>query len=176
VFRLRVTPKISIEDTLAVRNRKLLDTGFHNTSRSNAGTISYAFNERLSGFAGFSYDSFFATDSVTFLRGVAPLNTTWRDQTVNRVWQLGINAQPTRQLGVNFSGNFVRSTGLGEITNELPRFGPLTFPMATATLYYDVRRLGRLAVDLQRTYYYEQIVRGNDFSANLLTIRWTAVF
>jgi hypothetical protein len=176
VFRLRVTPKISIEDTLAVRNRKLLDTGFHNTSRSNAATISYAFNDRLSGFAGFSYDSFFATDSVTFLRGVAPLNTTWRDQTVNRVWQLGINAQPARQLGVSFSGNFVRSTGLGEITNELPRFGPLTFPMATATLYYDVRRLGRLAVDLQRTYYYEQIVRGNDFSANLLTIRWTAVF
>ena len=140
--------------------------------RGNAATISYALSDRLSVYAGFSYDSFFATDSVTFLRGTPPLNTVWRDQTVNRVWQLGINAQPMHRLGFNFSGDFVRSTGLGEITDELPRFGPLTFPMATATVHYDVPRLGRLAVDLQRTYYYEQIVRGNDFSANLLTIRW----
>jgi hypothetical protein len=31
-------------------------------------------------------------------------------------------------------------------------------------------------VDLQRTYYLEEIVRGNDFQANLLTIRWTKAF
>ncbi len=176
VFRYHVNPRISIEDTLAIRNQKLLDTSFRSTMRANASTISYALNERLSAFAGFSYDSFFATDSVTFLRGTPPLNTTWRDQTVNRVWQLGINAQPMHRLGFNFSGNFVRSTGLGEITDELPRFGPLTFPMGTATVRYDVPRLGRLAADLQRAYYHEQIVRGNDFSANLLTLRWTVVF
>jgi hypothetical protein len=176
VFRLRLTPKISIEDSLSVRNRKLLDTDFRNTMRSNATTISYALNERFSALAGFSYDSYFATDSVTFIRGVPPLNTVWRDQTVNRVWQLGINAQPTHRLGLNFSGDFVRSTGLGEISGELPRFGPLTFPMGTATVHYDVPRLGRLAVDLQRTYYYEQIVRGNDFSANLVTVRWGIPF
>jgi hypothetical protein len=144
--------------------------------RSNATTISYALNERFSALAGFSYDSYFATDSVTFIRGVPPLNTVWRDQTVNRVWQLGINAQATHRLGLSFSGDFVRSTGLGEISGELPRFGPLTFPMGTVTVHYDVPRLGRLAVDLQRTYYYEQIVRGNDFSANLVTVRWGIPF
>jgi hypothetical protein len=176
VFRLHVTPKVSIEDSLAVRNQKLLDTDFRSTIRSNATTISYALNERFSAFAGFSYDSFFATASVTFIRGIPPLNTTWRDQTVARVWQLGINAQPTHRLGLTFSGDFVRNTGVGEISGEFPRFGPLTFPMGTATLYYDVPRLGRLAIDLQRTYYHEQIVRGNDFSANLVTIRWGIPF
>jgi hypothetical protein len=176
VFRYRINSKLSIENNLAIRNRKLLNTDFHNTMRLNATTISYAMNERFSAFAGFSYDSFFATNSVTFLRGTPPLNTAWRDQTVNRLWQLGLSAQPTRRFGFSFSGNFVRSTGLGEITGELPRFGPLTFPMATATLHYDLQRAGRIAVDLQRCYYYEQIVRGNDFSANLLTLRWTAVF
>ncbi len=176
VFRYHVNSKLSIEDSLAIRNRKLLDTGFHNTMRANSTTISYALNVRFSVFAGFSYDSFFATDSVTFLRGTPPLNTAWRDQTVSRVWQLGINAQATRRLGLSFTGNFVRSTGLGEITGELPRFGPLTFPLGTATIHYDLPRLGRVALDVQRTYYYEQIVRGNDFSANLVTLRWTAVF
>jgi len=176
IFRLHLTPKLSLEDNLSIRNRKLLDTAFRSTMRGNAATLSYALNERFSAFAGFSYDSFFATDSVTFIRGTPPLNTIWRDQTVNRVWQLGINAQPMRRLGFAFSGDFVRSTGLGEITDELPRFGPLTFPMATATVHYDFPRLGRLAVDLQRTYYFEQIVRANDFTANLLTIRWTVGF
>jgi hypothetical protein len=176
IFRLHITPKLSLEDNLSIRNQKLLDTAFRSTMRGNAATLSYALSERFSAFAGFSYDSFFATDSVTFLRGTPPLNTIWRDQTVNRVWELGINAQPMHRLGFAFSGNFVRSTGLGEITDELPRFGPLTFPMATATVHYDFPRLGRLAVDLQRTYYFEQIVRGNDFSANLLTVRWTVGF
>ena len=173
VFRYKITPKLSLEDSLAIRSQKLLSTAFRSSTRSDAATLSYSLNARLAGFAGFSYDSFFATDSVTFVRGIAPLITAWRDQTVNRVWQLGINAQPTHRLGFIFSGNFVRSTGLGEITGELPRFGPLTFPMATATLQYDVPRVGRLAADLQRAYYHEEIIRANDYSANLLTLRWT---
>jgi hypothetical protein len=176
VFRVRMNDKFSLEDSLTIRNRKLLDTDFHNTIRSNATVISYSANQHWSGFAGFSYDSFFATASVTFIRGIPPLNTSWRDQTINRVWQLGINAEPMRRLGFTFSGNFVRSTGSGQISGELPRFGPLTFPMATATVRYDVPRLGRFAVDLQRTYYHEEIVRGNDFTANLLTVRWGIPF
>jgi hypothetical protein len=48
--------------------------------------------------------------------------------------------------------------------------------MATGSLYYDFPRFGRLAADLQRTYYLEEIVRGNDFGANLLTLRWTRSF
>jgi len=153
-----------------------VDTDFRNNVRSNAFTVNWSWNDKLSTFAGFSYDSFLATASVTFLRGTAPTNTTWRDQTINRVWQAGVSARPLPRLGFDFAGSFVRSTGAGEISGELPVFGPLTFPMATATAYYDLPRFGKLGVDLQRTYYFEEIVRGNDFGANLLTIRWTRNF
>jgi hypothetical protein len=176
VFRFRPTEKISVEDNLVIRNRKFLDTDFRNNFRSNAAVISYAFNDRFSLFGGFSYDSFFATASVTFIRGTPPLTTSWRDQTVNRVWQAGIATKPVRNFGINLSGNFVRSTGAGEISGELPYFGPLTWPMVTGTVYYDFPKAGRLSVDLQRTYYLEEIIRGNDFRANLLTIRWTRDF
>jgi hypothetical protein len=176
VVRYQPTTRLSIEDSFVIRNRTLVSSDFHNRTRSNGTTISWAWSDKFSTFAGLSYDSFLATASVNFLRGTAPLNTTWRDQTVNRVWQLGISAQPLKRLGFNFSGNFVRSTGGGEISGEAPTFGPMTFPMATGTVHYDVPRVGRVAVDLQRTYYFEEIVRGNDFGANLLTIRWTRGF
>jgi hypothetical protein len=41
---------------------------------------------------------------------------------------------------------------------------------------YDFPRAGKLSIDLQRTYYAQQIVTVNNFSANLLTIRWTRDF
>lgn len=176
VFRFQPTKKVSVEDNLITHDRKLLDTDFHNTIRSNAATLSYSFDERFSIFGGFSYDSFLATASVTFIRGTPPLTASWRDQTVNRVWQAGIAAKPYRNLGFIFSGNLVRSTGAGEISGEPPYFGPLRWPLATGTIYYDFPRAGRLSIDLQRTYYLEEIVRGNDFRANLLTIRWTRDF
>jgi hypothetical protein len=81
-----------------------------------------------------------------------------------------------RHLGFDFAGNFVRSTGVGEITGELPAAGPVSFPMATGTVYYEIPRIGKVAVDLQRTYYFEEIVRGNDFSANLITLRWNRTY
>jgi len=176
VVRYQPFSNLSLEDSFTIRHRRLVDADFRNNIRSNAFTVSWAWNDKLSTFAGFSYDSFLATASVTFLRGTPPINTTWRDQTVNRVWQAGVTARPLPRLGFNFAGNFVRSTGAGEITGELPVFGPLTFPMATGTAYYDLPRFGRLSIDLQRTYYIEEIVHGNDFAANLLTIRWTRNF
>lgn len=176
VVRYQPIARLSIEDNFVIRNRKLVDSDFRNSVRANGVTVSWAWNDRLSTFAGFSYDSFLATASVNFLRGTVPLNTTWRDQTVNRVWQAGISAQPLPRLGISFSGNYVRSTGAGEISGELPTFGPLKWPMATGTAYYDLPKLGRVAIDLQRTYYLEQIVTGNNFQANLLTIRWTRGF
>jgi hypothetical protein len=176
VVRYQPFSRLALEESFSIRNRKLVDADFRNNVRSNAFTLSWSWNDKLSTFAGFSYDSFLATASVTFLRGTPPVNTTWRDQTINRVWQAGVSAQPLPRLGFSFAGNFVRSTGAGEITGELPVFGPLTFPTATGTAYYDVPRFGKLAVDLQRTYYFEEIVRGNDFGANLLTIRWTRNF
>ncbi|OGN05376.1 MAG: hypothetical protein A2831_01400 [Candidatus Yanofskybacteria bacterium RIFCSPHIGHO2_01_FULL_44_17] len=174
--RYRPLSQLSIENSVVTRNRTNLADSFSSRVRSNASTISWSWNEHLSTYAGFSYDSFLATASVNFLRGTAPLKTSWRDQTVNRVWQLGVATKPMKRLGINFNGNFVRSTGAGEISGELPIFGALSWPMATGSVYYDFPRLGRLTADLQRTYYFEEIVRGNDFGANLLMVRWTKAF
>jgi hypothetical protein len=176
VFRFKPTEKITIEDNLVLRNRKFLETDFRNNLHLNAINIAYDLDERLAVFGGFSYDSWFATASVTFLRGTEPRDVVWRDQTVNRVWTAGLALKPYRRLGFNFSGNFVRTTGAGEISGEPPYFGPMTWPLATGTIYYDFPKVGRFSLDLQRTYYLEEIIRANDFEANLLTIRWTRDF
>ena len=176
VVRYRPIEKLQIEDNVQVRNRQFLDTSFHNTTRANSIVATYELDPKFSIFAGLTYESFFATDAVTFLRGTPPLNVVWRDQTINRTWQGGFTAKPLPRFGVSFSGNFLRTTGRGEITDELPLYGPETFPFATGTVYYDFPAIGRLSIDLQRTYYIEEIVTGNNFSANLLTIRWTRDF
>jgi hypothetical protein len=177
VARVRPTDKFYIEDTAVVRNRKLLDTGYRSTVRSNAATATYEFNPKFSILAGFSYDSFFAEDFVNFLRGTGPLtNLALRDQTVNRVWQGGLKLEPMRRLGISITGNYVRTTGMGEIAGELPLYGPMKFPYATGSIYYDVPQIGRVTLQLQRTYYVEQIVPGNNFGANLVTIAWTRAF
>jgi hypothetical protein len=160
-----------------VRNRKLIDTDYRSTIRNNSVTATYEFNDRISGYAGFSYDSFFASDFVNFLRGPAPIiNVALRDQTVDRVWQAGVKVSPVKRLVINFTGNYVRSTGLGEISGEAPLYGPMSFPYATGSINYDLPRLGRLTLELQRTYYIEQIVPGNNFGAKLLMIAWTRSF
>jgi hypothetical protein len=175
--RFRPTEKFYLEDSGVVRNQTLLLTDYHSTVRSNSLTANYDFNTRLTGFAGFSYDSIFASGLINFLRGPVPFtNLTLRDQTVDRVWQAGIKTNPTKRLGLSFTGNYVRSTGLGQIQGEAPISGPLSFPYATGSIYYDFPRLGRLTVQLQRTYYIEQIVPGNNFGAKLLTIAWTRGF
>ena len=74
------------------------------------------------------------------------------------------------------SANYDRMTGVGEILGEPPAYGPLTWPLATGTVYVEHPRLGRLSFDFQRTYYIEEIVPSNNFSANLLTIRYTRGF
>jgi len=177
VVRVRPIDKFYIDDAVIVRNRKLIDTDYHNTVRSNAITATYEFNDRLSGFAGFSYDSFFASDFVSFLRGPAPFtDLALRDQTVDRVWQGGIRVSPVQRLEISLSGNYVRATGSGEIAGEAPLYGPMSFPYATGSVGYDLPRFGRLTAQLQRTYYIEQIVPGNNFGAKLLLIAWTRSF
>jgi len=176
VLRFRPTERLSIENNLVLRTRNLRDTSFNNTIRSNALNVSYALDRRFSVYGGFSYDSYLAKAAITFLRGTPPLSATWRDQTISRVWQGGLASQPWRGVGFNVSGNFVRTTGAGEISGEPPTFGPMTWPLITATAYYDFPQAGRLSIDLQRTYYLEELVHGNDFQANLLTLRWTKDF
>jgi hypothetical protein len=173
VFRLQPTEKISIEDNLVIRNRDFIQTSFHNRYRSNALNVSYSFNNRFSANAGYSYESLFGTGEVIFLRGPAPLNVIWQDAFINRGITGGLVIKPLKRFGINVTGNFLRTTGASQITGEPPTFGPLTFPLITGTLYYDFPKAGRLSIDLQRTYYIEQIVTANNFQANLLTIKWT---
>jgi hypothetical protein len=168
--------KVSLQDDLNLANDKLIDSSFKNNVHSNTVTLSYALNDRFSIFGGFTYDSIFAAGNIVYARGTAPLNDFLRDQEADRVWQGGVEAKPSKRFGLRLTGNFDRSTGLGQISGEPPAYGPLTWPLVTGTVYYDFPKAGRLSVDLQRTYYIEQIVTGNNFSANLLTIRWTRDF
>lgn len=176
VVRLHPIEKLAIEDELSIANNKLRATNFQNNIRSNAITVSYAMGERFSIFSGFSYDSYFAQGNIQYLRGTAPLADQLRDQELNRVWSGGVDATPTKRLGLRVSGNFDRSSGVGAISGEPPAYGPVVWPLVTGTVSYDLPILGRFAVDLQRTYYIEQIVKVNNYSADLLTVRWTRAF
>jgi len=176
VFRFHPIEKVALEDDLNIVSNKLIDTNFKNNIRSNSLTLSYSFDNRFSIFGGFSYDSYYAQGDIVYARGRPPLNDFLQDQELNRVWQGGVEAKPVRRFGLRLSGNFDRSTGRGQISGEPPAYGPLTWPLVTGTVYYDFPKAGRLSVDLQRTYYIEQIVTANNFSANLLTIRWTRNF
>jgi hypothetical protein len=166
-----------LDNTSTLRDTKQLDASFESTVRTNATTATWDFSDRLSGFGGFSYDSFFASGTVDFLRGPAPItNLTLLDQTVDRVWQGGLRAVPVRRLTLEFSGNYVRVTGLGQVQGESPLYGPMKFPYAAGSLSYDVPQVGKLIVQLQRAYYAEQIVPGNNFSSNILLIAWKRSF
>ena len=138
--------------------------------------LNYALDERFSAFAGMTYDSYFAQGDIVYARGAAPLTSTIRDQEIHRIWQAGIEAKPLRYLGFRVSANYDRLTGAGEIFGEPPAYGPLTWPMGTGTVYVEHSKLGRLSLDLQRTYYIEELVTANNFSANLLMIRFTRGF
>jgi hypothetical protein len=183
MLRYRPTEKLSLEDEVTIANNKLLVTNFQNNVRANAITISYALGERFSVFAGFSYESDYAQGNIQYARGPTPVADFLRDQELNRVWSGGIEAKPTKHFGLRLSGNFDRSSGVGAIggtggavNNEPPAYGPVTWPLVTGTVYYDLPKAGRFGIDLQRTYYVQQIVAVNNFSANLLTIKWTKGF
>jgi len=176
VVRIQPTDKLSIENETHLLNSKFITTDFENNVRSNAFTVSYALNERFSIYGGFSYESYFAQGNIVYARGTAPLNDILRDQELNRVWQGGIELKPAKRAGLRLTGNFDRSSGVGQISGEPPAYGPVTWPLVTGTGYYDFPVAGRLSVDLQRTYYSEQIVTANNFAANLLTIKWTRDF
>lgn len=176
IVRVQPWKRVSIEDNLSLRNAEFAASDFRNTMRANATTVTYTLNDKLSLLGGFTYDSLLATNSVAFLRGVAPLQAFWRDQTINRIWQAGLEAKLLPNLSLQFSGNYLRTTGVGEISGEPPISGPIRWPMATGTIAYNFPKAGTLSIDLQRTYYIEQLLRGDNFNANILGIRWTRAF
>jgi hypothetical protein len=176
VAHYRVSDTWSIENSFAIRDSEYPTSSFLSKSRSNATMATYAFNENNSIFGGFIYDSFVASSAVTFLRGPAPLDVAWRDQAINRVWEGGIQARPIKPLALNLTGNYLRTTGIGEISGELPISGPIRWPLVTGTISWTFPRAGTLSIDLQRTYYTEEILTGDNFSANILGLRWTTTF
>jgi len=176
IVRYTPVPEVSIENSYRFRNAAYSTTDFENRVRSNSTRVSWAVTDDWSVFGGFTYDSFLATASVQFLRGTPPLGAIWRDQTVNRVWEAGLSARPLPALRLELAGNYVRTTGLGEISDEPPTFGPLRWPLVTGTVSLDAGRAGTLSIDLQRTYYIEEILQGDNFSANILGLRWRVDF
>ena len=176
IFRFQPYKKVTLQDDLNLANDKLIDSSFQDNVHSNTVTLSYALNEQFSVFGGFTYDSIFAAGNIVYARGTAPLNDLLRDQEADRVMQAGVEAKPCKYFGLQLTGNFDRSTGNGQISGEPPAYGPLTWPLVTGTVYVNFPKAGRLSVDLQRTYYIEQIITANNFQANLLTIRWTRDF
>jgi hypothetical protein len=181
VATYRFTDKFSLQDELYLVSQKLLEVNYHGKMQSNALMLNYQANAKYSMFGGFTYDNELATGVIAWQRGVSTpqditTGDTLRDQNLNRIWQAGFEAQPVHNFGIRFTGNYERTTGLGKEEGINPVYGPLTFPYATGTLYYDVPKAGRFSIDLQRTYYIQQIIAGNNFSANLLSIRWTRSF
>jgi hypothetical protein len=181
VATLRLNSKLSLSDEMYMVNQRLLATDFHGKVHSNSTMLNFALNAKYSLFGGFTYDDEFASGDIIYARGTpaSGAHDLLRDQALNRVIQGGFEAKPVKYFGIRFTGNFDRTTGVGEINGEVPEapaYGPLTWPLATGTVYFDIPRAGRLSLDLQRSYYIQQIFAGNNFSANLLTVRWTRNF
>ncbi len=177
VLRVRPFEKFWIEDTVASRDSKLDVVNFHARIRSNSTMLNYELADKISAFGGFTYDSFYAQTYVTFLPGLALVRqASLTDQNVERLWQGGFNAGPVKHVSLSFAGNFVRVNGRGIVLGETPLYGPMTFPYASGSLSYDAGKAGKATVQLQRTYYTEQIVPGNNFGANILLISWTRGF
>jgi hypothetical protein len=180
VGNVHLSQKFTLSDELYMVNQKLLATQYQGKVQSNSTMLTYTFNPKYSLFGGFTYDNELATGIIAYQRGVTVAGTAYplRDQALNRIWQAGLAAQPVKYFGIRFTGNFVRTTGLGDEDGISPVFGPLTWPLGTGTVYFNIPRAGRLSVDLQRTYYIQQLVpmNANDFSANMLTVRWTRDF
>ncbi len=180
VANLHLTDKLTLSDEIYMVNQKLLATQYQGKAQSNATMLTYTINPKYSVFGGFTYDNELATGIVAYQRGVAVAGTSYplRDQALNRVWQGGLAAEPCKFFGIRFTGNFVRTTGFGDEGGISPVYGPLTWPLGTGTVYFNIPRAGRLSFDLQRTYYTQELypISANNFGANMLMIRWTRDF
>ncbi len=180
VGNFHISDKLTLSDELFLVSQRLLATQYQGKVQSNSTMLTYTINPKYSLFGGFTYDNELATGIIAYQRGVAVPGTSFalRDQALNRVWQAGLAAEPVKYFGIRFTGNFVRTTGLGEEGGISPVYGPLTWPLGTGTVYFNIPRAGRLSVDLQRTYYAQELfpISANNFSANILMIRWTRDF
>ncbi len=182
VGNFHLTDKFTLSNELYMVSQRLLATQFQGKVQSNSTMITYTINPKYSLFGGFTYDNELATGIIAYQRGVSAALVGYqyplRDQALNRVWQAGLAAEPIKYFGIRFTGNFVRTTGLGDEGGITPVYGPLKWPLGTGTVYFNFPKAGRLSVDLQRTYYAQELfpISANNFSANILMIRWTRDF
>jgi hypothetical protein len=177
VVRFEPRAGLVLEGTASLRDAELPAAAFVSHTRLGSLQVSYSFSELFTVHGGLDYQTFLALGSVSFLRGVAPIvDDAMRYREVDRVWQLGGVAKPTSRLGISVTAHLNRTTGTDAIAGEPPLYGPLTFPYATGTIYYDVSGAGRFSVDLTRTHYYQDVLPLNDFRASLVTIRFSRSF
>jgi hypothetical protein len=176
VVRIEPAANLSVEADVSRAHAELLADGFVSETRSVGWRVAYELADRLSLFGGFNYQSFRGTGNVTFRRGTAPLSAGLTDREIGRVWQAGVSLNATSRIGITGSANFDRTKGSDTIEGEPALYGPISFPYATGTVYYEIPRVGRISVDLQRTYLLQELLPLNNFSANLLTIRYSRGF
>ncbi len=176
LFTVRPTDQLSIVDAANLRHQSLDAASYTANIRSNAVTANYQYSDDLAVFGGYSYDGLDATAAASFVRGTPPLDVTLRDTTANHVWQAGFSWKAMPRLDVTFAGNYIRTTGEGSITGETPLYGPIRYPYATGTVSYDFPSVGRLSVDVTRTYYIEELTTLDNFGARMAMIRWTRTF
>ena len=175
-IRVEPLPGLAIDASVNRTDAELLTAGFISHTRLGSVQASYAIGERVTVTGGLDYQSFLGLGEVNFLRGVAPLTDAMSDREVDRVWQAGAIVKATDHFGVSATANFDRTTGTDTIAGEPPLYGPVTFPYATGTMYYDIPRAGRVSIDLQRTYLSQELLPLNNFRASVLMIRFSRRF
>jgi hypothetical protein len=174
-IRTRFSPsdKWGIDNTWSFYNMKTEDIGFLAHSRTNSTSLWYQPLDRLGFQGGFTYGNMSSQNTIAFLQGVPPLTGLLStDQTIDRVYSWGFKTNPVGSLTLSFTGQFLRSTGLGTLTGENSTYGPLTWPAWTAEIGYTTKHVGRTVLAWQRSYYYEDLFRATDFSVNMFTLRF----
>ena len=174
-LRVNYTPgeRWGIDNTFSFRNRETEILDFKMRSRNNSTTAWYQPFAQLGLNAGFSYGSFFSSNTIAFQSGVLPLTgLASQEQFIDRTYFWGLRANPHQTLTLSFSGQLTRSTGFATISGESPRLGPLTWPAWDAEIAYSIRKFGKIAFGWQRSYYFEDLARVTDFSANGFKLRY----
>jgi hypothetical protein len=178
-IRTRYNPsdKWGIDNTWSFRNMKTQDIGFIAHSRSNSTTLWYQPMDKLGVQGGFTYGNFSSQNTIGFLQGIPPLTGLLStDQTIDRIYSLGIKTNPKGSLTLAFTGQYIRSTGLGTVTGEASTYGPLTWPAWSAEIGYTTKRVGRVVLAWDRSYYHEDLFRATDYGANAFTLRFERAF
>jgi opacity protein-like surface antigen len=176
-IRLQPVEALTIDLSANRINADLFTAAFTSHTRLAAAQISYSLSDRLTVLGGLDYQTFLGLGSVSFLRGTLPIaDDQMTDREIDRIWQGGATVKVSSRVGITASGNFQRTTGTDSIVGEPPLYGASTFPYVTASAYVDLPRAGRLTLDVQRTYLFQELLPLNDFRATLVTIRYSHGF